>query len=137
MIIYPKKFAEAKAAGFDGIFDWDFLLPAFAGTKIMPMDIDAIVERKGRFLIIETKESGKSIPQGQEITLKSLLNLGKGAVLVLILYGKTVNSIRAADIWSYKNGNILQSGLLSCNADDMLFYVGKWFRWADKRLPIY
>ena len=50
MIVFPERFKQASPAGFDGVFDWDFLEPAFGGTKIMPMDIDAVVERKGRIL---------------------------------------------------------------------------------------
>lgn len=38
MIVFPERFKQASPAGFDGVFDWDFLEPAFGGTKIMPMD---------------------------------------------------------------------------------------------------
>jgi len=46
-IKYPDTFMDALPAGFDGVFDWDFLITAFAPTKIQPMDIDGIIERKG------------------------------------------------------------------------------------------
>ena len=36
----------AMWANNDGIFDWDFLKPAFEGSNIMPMDIDGIVEER-------------------------------------------------------------------------------------------
>lgn len=61
-IKYPKAFDGFPPAGFDGIFDWDFLKPAFGGTKIEPMDIDAFVERHGEILMFETKTLGKEIP---------------------------------------------------------------------------
>jgi hypothetical protein len=31
MIKYPETFDSMKPAGFDGIFDWNFILPAFKG----------------------------------------------------------------------------------------------------------
>jgi hypothetical protein len=31
MIVFPERFKQASPAGFDGVFDWDFLEPAFGG----------------------------------------------------------------------------------------------------------
>ena len=73
-------------AGFDGLFDWDFLVNAHCfgiGTGIEPMDIDATVERNRRFIIFETKSKGSPIPFGQNRTLKALHQLGCFTVIVL------------------------------------------------------
>ena len=84
MILFPERFNQAKPANFDGVFDWDFLKPAFAHTKIEPMDIDAIVERHGKVLIFETKAPDREISKGQKITLNPLLALGRGNVHVMV-----------------------------------------------------
>ena len=55
-VLYPERFKEAAAAGFDGTFEWDFLIEAFKPTKIQPMDLDCLVERRRRFLAFETKD---------------------------------------------------------------------------------
>ncbi len=127
-----KKFGEAAPAGFDGIFDWDFLLPAFAGTKIEPMDIDAIVERHGRILIFETKTPGFTIPLGQEITLKTLLRLGKGCIHLMVLYGKTKGEIVKMEEWCYAKGQI-KTKETDCDADHVLQRVTAWFNWANSK----
>ena len=44
MINNQRLFDGAKPAGFDGLFEWDWLKGAF-GPAIMPMDFDAVVER--------------------------------------------------------------------------------------------
>lgn len=130
MIKYPKKFRQSISAGFDGIFDWDFLLPAFVGTKIEPMDIDAIIERHGKFLIIETKTPGKKIPEGQEITLKSLLQLGKGYICIFILYGKMADAINEIEEWTLHNGKI-NIERTQCDSDYVVRRVTTWFKWAN------
>jgi hypothetical protein len=72
MIRHPHTFAACPPAGFDGVFMWDFLKPAWAGTRIEPMDIDAHVERYGAHLLFETKEPDTPIPEGQRIALTAL-----------------------------------------------------------------
>ena len=88
----------------------------------MPMDIDAIVERKGNFLIFETKHIGVPVPQGQMITLKKLVELGK--ITVMIIHGKTIPESFTV---YYPNG-------------DKQDYIGleqakkvviRWFKYAD------
>lgn len=72
MIKYRKAFERDPAAGFDGLFNWDFLKGAF-GPQIMPMDFDGVVERFGHFLIFETKDPGVHIPAGQMRALRELV----------------------------------------------------------------
>ena len=47
-------------AGFDGVFFWDFLKGAF--DQCEPMDLDAVVERRGHLLTFETKEPWTHVP---------------------------------------------------------------------------
>ena len=62
-IHYPKTFNECPSAGFDGIFDWDFLKGCWGGS-IQPTDIDGIVERFGRVLMFETKTTAEGAAGG-------------------------------------------------------------------------
>ena len=56
MINNTEYFNQNLPAGFDGQFDWDFLIPAFGNNGIKPSDIDCLIERNGRFLLFETKK---------------------------------------------------------------------------------
>lgn len=130
-IKHPGGFHDALPANFDGIFDWDFLLPAFAGTKIEPTDIDAVVERFGRFLIFETKEPDKGIPDGQRIMLENLIKLGRGKIHVIILYGKTQASICRIEDWRYHKGQVIKEPK-DCDATYVLEGTKKWFQGANR-----
>jgi len=133
MIKNPKRFSQAQPANFDGVFDWDFLIPAFVGTKIEPTDIDAMVERHRRILLFETKEPSRQIPQGQVIALEALLTIGKGNIYLMILYGKTDDTIVGMDEWYYKNGAIKQRGFHQCDCGYVVERVSKWFNWANSK----
>jgi len=138
MINYPDKFKQAQPAGFDGVFDWDFLLPAFKGTNIKPMDIDGTVERKGKILLYETKDPDKQIPLGQTITLNTFLEIGLGKINVFVLYGKTPSEIVGMEEWFWgKNSKgiytINHSPIVECNADYVLERTSQWFKWANSK----
>jgi hypothetical protein len=135
MIVFPERFKQAFPAGFDGVFDWDFLEPAFGGTKIMPMDIDAVVERKGRILLFETKADSKQIPVGQRITLETFLKIGKGLITVFIVYGKTPETITGLEEWHFstKKNSVMKKDFVSCDSDYVMKRVTKWFKWADRQ----
>ena len=57
-ILYPEKFKQSLAAGFDGCFDWSWTDGCFGKTRIKPMDFDGVVERKGNLLVFESKDLG-------------------------------------------------------------------------------
>lgn len=132
MIKYPERFNEATPAQFDGIFDWDFLLPAFKGTKIQPTDIDAVVERHGKFLIFETKAPGTPIPMGQTIMLEALLRLGRGCITVFVIFGKSFDTITDMEEWVLDNGRIVKRLYPDCNHYVVLQRAIQWFEWANK-----
>lgn len=77
-IYYPKAFNRNPAAGFDGVFDWEFLHSAFyyPQTRIKPMDVDAQVEHNHFFLKFETKTLGTPLPVGQSRAIQADLDLG-------------------------------------------------------------
>ena len=76
MLTNPERFDEWRPAGFDGLFEWDFLRGAF-GPTIQPMDFDAVVERNRHLLVYETKDVGKDVPDGQRRALEAAIQLPK------------------------------------------------------------
>lgn len=129
MIKHPGTFDETWPAGFDGVFHWDFLKPAFAPTKIEPMDLDAIVERNGKFLVFETKGNGVPIPQGQLITLEQLT--GTGLFTVIVLRGKTAVSIAGWDVW-FRGSNGVVKRHIEGGSEDLVKFVRRWFLKANR-----
>lgn len=132
-IKYPGTFTSSLPAGYDGIFDWSFLLPVFEGTKIEPTDIDGLVERYGRILIFETKHPDKDIPSGQMRALETLLGLGRGGVCIMVLYGKSATTIVGLEEWHYVKGRIRKSARKPCDSLYVKERVTAWFRWANKQ----
>jgi hypothetical protein len=122
------RFEQWLPAGFDGEFQWDFLLPAFKETKIKPMDFDAVVERNGHVLIFETKSDGKSIDTGQAITLTDQWSKGSS---ILCLAGKTRETVTGyAAYWGWKHVAGVKVGdrkIRPCKWDDVLFVTRCWF----------
>lgn len=72
-------------AFIDGLWDWGFLDNCFFPTKIKITDIDGMVERNGKFLMIETKQPGVTIPVGQRIMFDKWIAAGNSC---LIIWGK-------------------------------------------------
>lgn len=135
MIKHPRGFTEAMPAGFDGLFDWDFLLPAFSGTKIAPTDIDGVVERHGKILLFETKAPGIEIKKGQEILLEALLKIGRGSIYLMVIYGKTADTIIGMEEWRLISGTI-NKAKISCDSTHVLKRVRAWFDFANTRLGV-
>lgn len=100
-IKYGKTFLDSAPPSFDGVFDWSFTQGCFGETKITPMDLDGVIERKGNFLVFETKNEGVNIPRGQKILLKSLHDIG--VFTIIVLWGKTY-PVRAFVKWSKRFG---------------------------------
>jgi hypothetical protein len=132
MIKYPKTFRRFRPIAYDGYFDWDFLLEAFKGTNITPTDIDFLVERNYKFLIIETKSPGKNVPKGQVLALERLLKLGKGQLVVFVLWGKVPTEIKAMEEWHCVSGDITKIRWDRIDAQFVLSRVIAWRQWAEK-----
>lgn len=123
-ILYPDRFKAAQPAGFDGVFEWDFLVSAFP-RNIKPMDWDGVVEINHRFLVFETKEPGREIPGGQEICLKRAVMTGR--FTVVIVFGKTKLSIEGFEIWTCREGRVSKK-CFKGGAGDLLARVCEWTR---------
>lgn len=121
-IYSPEMFLKSPSAGFDGVFDWSWTKDCFGETKITPMDFDGVVERRGNFLLFETKKPGKNIPTGQLITLQSAHKLG--CFTIMIIQGKETPEV--IEVW-YQNGT--KKTYHGINEAKRL--VKKWFEHAS------
>lgn len=131
MLYNEEKFRAWSPAGFDGLFDWDFIMPAFAGTKIRPMDLDCVIERMGHVLIFETKECDKTIPIGQAITLTRFWSMG---CTIIHLVGKSPDTIEQMRVYaegSFDGSKVGSRALQPCTSEDVLDIVRRWRRWAE------
>jgi hypothetical protein len=125
MIRNMTKFQDWPPAGFDGQFHWEFTKGAF-GPVIMPMDLDGIVERNGRFFVFETKHSEDvSIPWGQQRTLKALVRTGFFSVMVL--YGKSADEITSYIIWHENTERLVKPA----NAELVYAACAQWYEWVN------
>jgi hypothetical protein len=133
-IIRPETFQRHLPAGYDGLFDWDFLLPAFAPTNIKPMDLDALVERQGHFLVFETKNPGVPIPDAQRLALDRLILRGRGAIRAIILNAKHPSQIDGWQVWG-RHGNEVLRLPREGNASALVASCRKWFEAVSARPP--
>ncbi len=124
-VLYPAAFRRSPAAGFDGVFEWDFLMPAFEGTKIMPMDFDGVVERNRRFLVFETKEGNKPIPDGQRLTLERAVETGPWTVIVL--RAKRPEDVSGWECWYSGRSGRVKKKYEEGDADALVKYARRWF----------
>lgn len=131
MLTNKKLFSESLPARFDGVFEWDFLDECFAPTKIKPMDLDAIIERHGHFLVFETKpERTQGFPKGQAITLKALHKVG--CFSIIVLYGKTKDTI--TKIYVYPESGTPERIKFE-NAEKAVKIITKaWFDFANGKI---
>ena len=116
----------------NSVWNWDCLGDVLPG-KLTPSDIDGIIERNGKFLVIETKHArSKTIPKGQYITLKRLHDTG--LFTVLIVYGDK-DKPQEMDVWYPKDivfGTWGQTtGRKECSVNDMQLLVKWWFKHAN------
>jgi hypothetical protein len=94
------------------------------------MDLDAIIERNGWFIVFETKSNGKPIPKGQEILLESLVGIGR--FFVIILRCKRPEDITGWEEWT-KDGSKCSKSPKVGDSSDLTERVGEWFRWANEQ----
>ena len=95
--------------------------------KVLPSNLDMVLERKGHFLFGEWKRDGEKISKGQEILLKALSGLPRATVLVI--NGDTDNGMRVERFWRIlPNGSYAESGKGLIAFKD---YITEWYLVAD------
>lgn len=99
------------------------LLPGKAGVS----DIDGVIERRGRFLFIESKHPGERLSTGQFIMLRNLAVLDEEKVRVVIAYGDRTTGI----IEYYKR--VTRKGLgVKQTGEEFNAAVKSWFSQASR-----
>ena len=95
--------------------------------KVLPSNLDMVLERKGHFLFGEWKRDGEKISKGQEILLKALSGLPRATVLVI--NGDTDNGMRVERFWKVlSNGQCIECGKGLIAFKD---YITEWYLTAD------
>lgn len=115
-----------------GIWDWKILDGCFGNTKIAPTDIDGLVERNGNLLILETKAPGASVPEGQSITFRRIVQQGVDAGklnVVIVIWGEngTPTKLRVYSAMHPEGKNF------DDNLETLRKYVAAWFQRANKQ----
>lgn len=114
--------------------DYDIFLGCFGDTKIMPADLDFIVERHGKFLVMEFKEIGKDMFIGQDITLKKLSKLP--GFTVFLAYHEPRKKCHECesvhDSPNFVSMKIYPNGeLFKINNEILISFVKNWYKQAD------
>jgi len=111
--------------------DFDFLKGCFGKSRIMPSDIDGIVERNGNFLVMEFKPSGKKLPIGQSITFRKLAQLPKFTVVVIWHIPCEMHEPKepvSMQVFPEKD-------IISADVDTVRVFVKNWWEVANARNP--
>ncbi|UCD59140.1 MAG: hypothetical protein JSV16_08640 [Candidatus Hydrogenedentota bacterium] len=139
MIEHPDAFQSWLPAQYDGVFAWDFLIPAFARqnqlSPIRPSDFDGVVERRGRSLIYETKtDASVPLPLGQRNALEAYMALRPGFITIVHVIGKTWQDVTQFTIWWYCHsvaGRELRRDPYTGDWRRLLEMSRQWFLAAD------
>jgi len=95
--------------------------------KVVPSNLDMVLERKGHFLFAEWKRDNEKVSKGQEILLKALAELPQNTVL--IVNGDTDNGMRVDSFWRVlPDGRCIKSGNGLIEFKD---YIIEWYLDAD------
>lgn len=129
-INHPETFLKSPSAGFDGVFDWSWTDGCFGQTKITPMDFDGLVERKGNFILFETKGVGVPIPKGQMYTFKSAYELN--CFTIIFIEGKTSPELAKAWCQPGFSNSLFMDEHKPVNIEKLKQFVNNWYEYANK-----
>jgi len=105
----------------------DFAGMVESNPKLLPSDIDMIIERKGKFFVGEWKRQNENMNQGQAILLQTLAKQSQFTVCVII--GNTDNeTIINSVLCISKSGEYKKIG---ASLDDLKVFINQWYEWAD------
>lgn len=95
--------------------------------NFVPSNIDGIVERNGKFLVLEWKKPGEKISMGQKILLQALA--ANPNFIVIIVNGSTDNETVVTSFFMltlkgipYKRGTSLEC---------LKTFYREWYKWAN------
>lgn len=107
------------------LWDWAILDGCFTG-KMRPTDIDGLIERNGKFLLLEAKSPGVAIGYGQQRTYDALL---RNNFTIIIIWGKPQQPERIR-VSTMHNGKVVTHER-AADADVLRDVVKRWFLFAN------
>ena len=98
-----------------------------SNPKLLPSDLDMILERKDSFLVGEWKRSGEIMSDGQLLLLKSLAR--QPQFIVLIISGNTDDETVVTNVrWVTPRGRLQ---LIGSSFDDLKNIISRWYKWVE------
>jgi hypothetical protein len=113
----------------DGLWDWACLDGCFGETKIKPNNIDGMVERNSRFLLLEAIRPETKLPYRQDVIFRRLIQTG--LFTVIIIWGEKNNAQKielrtSRGIKHYENAS----------NNTLWNIVAQWFDFANKNRSV-
>lgn len=108
-----------------GVWDWGMFDDIFPG-KMRMGDVDGIIERNGRALMMEAKRPGVSVPKGQSIMFT---NLAKSGYISTIVVWGDANQPEAMQVYAAGKAHPKRPATTA----DVRQAVAQWFAWASKQ----
>jgi hypothetical protein len=98
-----------------------------SNPKLLPSDLDMILERRDCFLVGEWKRSGETMSDGQLLLLKSLAR--QPQFIVLIISGNTDDETVVTDVrWVTPRGRLQ---LIGSSFDELKNIIARWYKWVE------
>lgn len=92
-------------------------------------DVDAIVELRGKFLVLEFKRNGRNLPTGQRLLHDRWIAQGSYTIIVVTAIEQHVTG------WTIRSATNPDGRTYEGDADTLAETVWRWARWADPRTP--
>jgi len=103
------------------------LIPS--NPKLLPSNLDMVIERHSYFLIGEWKRPSEKISLGQEILLKRLAS--KDDFVVLLIEGDTDDGMVVTNIEAFNASGALVA--IGKNKEDLKRFIKFWYEHAEKK----
>lgn len=113
----------------NGLWDWACLDGCFGEAKIKPKQIDGLVERNSRFLLLETFSPEIKLPYREDVIFRRLIQTGLFTVIIVWGENNNANKIElrtSREIKHYENAN----------NNTLWNIVTQWFEFANKNRSV-
>lgn len=112
-------------------WDWEFLNECFR-SGIQVSDIDGIVERRGFFLVLETKQPGVQSSKGQRVMLENLVRTGYFTVVYVWGFPEKPEEIEILAPTSWGERSEIKITKSPSSVGHLQDVVRHWFTKANK-----
>lgn len=100
-----------------------------SNLKLLPSNLDMVIERFGHFLVGEWKRPNEKISLGQEILLKRLAS--KDDFVVLLIEGDTDDGMVVTNIEAFNASGALVA--IGKNKEDLKRFIKFWYERIEKK----